>query len=1387
MRIECILKYPLWVLFFIYSTLIFGQVDFSWDNDLKFRNYTILEGLPSTSITSIVQDKQGFMWFGTRDGLSRFDGFDFENFYKNPADSTSLSHNQVQTVFVDRSDRLWVGTKNGLNMYSREKGFIRFYSGTSPHTLSSNSIHTITEDDQGYIWIGTAHGLNRLDPKDGTFTRHLQNSKHPDRTGSNYIKKVYFSSKNELWIITDQGVSQFDSNTSVFTHFDLGISNSELRQANFASAITESSDGRLWVGDTMGLWYFDQNTQHFERYQGHNNSLTAISVRSIIEDKKGHLLVGAYSGLYSINLRDNSVKTIQHDDADAHSLSANSIHSIYKDNSNNIWLGTWSGGVSYLDKNFDKFRHYSKISGLSYPVVSAFVEDKNHNLWIGTEGGGLNYFDRKTGKFTVFKNDSNSKNSLSTNNVHDIVLDKKGNLIVATFGGGLNYLDLSQDPLRFTQFTVDPTKKGSIRTNYILTIMNDSRDRVWVGTSNDGLSLFDKDNGVFTQIDDEINKKSQILSLFENEEGKIITGGANGLAEVNLITKKLDYSKFSTFNSRIKEHVLAIYQNKNGDYWLATEGEGLIFMTGDYTKITSYQKIDGLPNDVVYGILPDNSGNLWLSTHSGLSRFNPVTRSFENHTVHDGLQSNEFNFDAYAKTEAGELIFGGINGFNVFYPSHIKTHTPVAPVQLTDFKINEKTVRVGKSDSPLHKPIQETEIIELESNQSLFSFDFISLNYAQPGTIEYAYKLEGFSEAWLDIGQRRQITFTNLEPGTYTLHIKASNGEQDWNQSVASVQIKILPPFWKTWWAYLGYMVLALVVAFTIWTYIKLRLQDINALKEERLNREKDEELHEMKLQFFTNISHEFRTPLTLILGPIERLRHNKKNISPVVQNELGTIERNAKSLLRHVNNLLDFRKDETGKLTLKAANGNFIKFTRETCLSFQHVAEEKSIDYQVHTESDVLKLCFDRDKMEIVLYNLLSNAFKFTPNGGRVKVSIETEEESANTEKKSYVKVKVQNSGSGITSQHIQKIFDRFYQVDSIHTASQASSGIGLALSKRLVEMHHGRIVATSVLDESTTITFRIPMGTSHLKTEELHESFKHGEDVSNYKTEEITEAESWNVLELKKPKVAKENLPVILVVEDNREVRKFITSCFENEYQVCEAENGSLGYDKAVEVMPDLIISDVMMPEMDGITMCSKLKKETKTSHIPVILLTARTSLIFKKSGLETGANDYINKPFTPSILKLKVKNMLETKKRMQQYFVRNEKVNPEEIVLTSRDEEFLNKAIQCVEKHLSNSDFNVGVFVEEIGMSRSVVFRKIKGLTGQSTTEFIRTIRIKRAAQILVQNKLSISETAYEVGFNDLKYFRTCFRKQFHCAPSEYIAQHLPKEVPSLSDIE
>ncbi len=1338
------------------------SVAFSKEHDerFKFRNYTIQNGLSSSSVTCITQDKDGFLWIGTGDGLNRFDGYEFHKYRTNSKDSLSLINNRIYSIYISDAKSMYVGTRGGLNRYLGGDKFQRISFKEDKSDQTDNYVFSIKKSSSGRLWLATSSGLYLYDEKEGVKKHYKHHAGDPNSINDNAVKDV-LETEGKLWVVTDKGVDLLDLSSGNIVHYryDSGI----LSKFKFNNISTIKMDNRnvVWIGHSGGLMYFNQATDRFEylRDQKTNAPLITEHVRTITIDRENNLYVGTYIGLCYVPANRKSHTWVVNDPRDENSLSQNSIHSSFLDNANNLWFGTWAGGLNYFNRHTAVFKTYGDKSGLSNPVVGAILEDSKGNLWIGTEGGGLNYFDRNTETFEVFQHQPNKANSLSGNNVQDIKITKNHQLVISTFGKGVNVMNLNKKWQGFTTFHNIEINGQLIPLDWVNALHLSEQDEIYMAVTDIGLLRLDEDRKSGILFLDQNGNNINIRSIHQINNGEIYVGTKYGVGKVNFETSSIDIQPFKEFNARFNSNVLGIYQDEDGAIWVSTEEHGLYQTDQNFNVLNHFDEANGLSNNTVYGVVEDRIGNLWISTHHGLLRWNKQFKIFDFFGRTNGLVANEFNFKSLAKLSTGELFFGGLGGFNLFYPSQVRKSQFSAQVALTKFKINDKVQGIG-GESPLQQPLCKTKAITLSYFQAPFSFEFSALDFSQPSQNSYSYQLLGKSKEWLPLGHQRSVSFKGLPAGEYTLNIKATNSDGLWNESPLSVQLEILPAPWLSWWAYLIYFSLTATIIYIIYKSVMEMLANRRALREQQIKNEKQEELNQMKLQFFTNMSHELRTPLTLISGPLEKLLADG-NLNSALKSEIENIQKSAETLTKRVDEIINFRKDDLGMLKIRTKKFDFRHFSNEVYLSFKSLAESRSIKYEFISNLNHSDLYFDADKMEIILYNLLSNAFKFVNREhGHISVEVGHYNEQE-------VFIKISDNGIGIAEAYHDKVFERFFQVEDEFTNVGKGGGIGLALTKRLVDLHYGDIFVESRAGHGATFTVVLKTGKSHLSKEEVCTESIKSIDINNYTS--VSE-----VVKKQNRKVS-ENAPVLMVVEDNDEIRKFIVSCFDDQYKIVEAQDGQQAWELVQNTIPDIIISDVMMPKMDGIEFCTKLKKDIRCSHIPIVLLTARTSLLYQKNGLEVGVDDYLTKPFTPSLLTTRVKNILQARSRMHQYFVRNEKVKPEEIKMTSKDDDFLKKAIKCVEDNMSNPEFNVEIFMKEIGVSRSLLFRKLKSLTGQSTTEFIRTIRIKRAGQILKQDSLLISETAYEVGFSDLKYFRECFKKFHGMSPSEFVAQH------------
>lgn len=1360
---------------FLFLNLMFGSLLGQEYNDgrnsLNFKHFSTGEGLSHRSVTSILQDSNGYIWFGTMDGLNKYDGNSFTIYRYNSQDSQSLSNNKVVSIFQDSDENLWIGTRNGLNKYNPdEDNFKRYIKSKDKQSLSDNQIRVITQQDDDHLWIGTNNGLEKFNIKEQLFTHFKYLKKDPNSLSGDVIRGLLVTSNNNLWINTPENIVYYNSKTNSFKHYPYPKIKFKESVVNTKSTLFEDSKGNLWLGYENGLAIFNKELQTFVPFKKNSITKDAITsaVRTICEDHFGNLWIGAYNGLYLLNAKNNIISYFSHNENNPKSLSENSIYKIIVDTKGDLWIGTWAGGINYFDRSYDVFEQFSSgghSTMLNYGVVSAIIEDPDENLWIGTEGGGINFFNKKTGDFTYYKHDKTKSNSLSSNNVKAMLQDHNGNLWIGTHGGGLNFFNPNKYPHKFKTYKHIPGDINSISDNKITMLLEDHQHNIWIGTLGGGINLFDNTTKSIIRLKDKSKTTPGVhhTIIRSFNENILYIGGNNGIKKINIQERKITeiYSTEENENVLSRAQILSLYEDPLQNIWIGTGGRGLYYYNTSTHKIINYGILQGLPNETIYGILPDDNGHIWMSTNNGLSKFNLKTKKIINYDKYDGLQDKGFNYGAYLKNKKGELMFGGTKGVNIFNPNHIIENDFIPPVIISAFQVNNK---------PFLNITKSVKEIILQYDQNMFSFDFVALSYSQPNKNQYAYKLEGFDPNWNYIGNKRSATYTNLDAGNYTFIVKASNDDGLWNEKGTSIKLIILPAPWKTWWAFLIYGLIFACVALMIIKYTFIRIREKNELKRERLGKEKLEEINQMKLRLFTNISHDFRTPLTLIIGPLERLLKTNKEGS-LIHEQLNVMHRNASVLLQLINQLLDFRKNESGKLQLHASKNNMVLFIKNIKLSFEEHASHRNINYKFISPGQKIEVWFDKIKVQKILFNLLSNAFKFTADHGEISIKISIVKNTSELIEDiiESVKIEVEDNGKGISEKNSAFVFDRFYQLED-QQGLHSGTGIGLALTKNLVELHKGTITVKSTENKGTCFTVLLPLGNSHLSPEQLIKGEEGGKELDQFEFDKP--------LNLQKGSMAKETrielnklLPSILLVEDNVEVRTFIKSIFSNKYNIYEAENGEKALSIAKSQSIELIISDIMMPVMDGIELCKNIKTNIKTSHIPVILLTARTSTLYQNSGYKIGADVYITKPFDANILELRVGNLLKTQKYLIEKFKKDLILEPKELTITSADELFLQKAIEVVEQNMSNYEFNTTSFVSEMNMSRSLVYNKLKALTDQSTSEFIRTVKLKKAGQLIKETKMTISEIAFELGFNDLKYFRQSFRKLFNVNPSQY----------------
>jgi ligand-binding sensor domain-containing protein/signal transduction histidine kinase/DNA-binding response OmpR family regulator len=1370
-------------------TMVVGTSMALAQQHIKFKHLGINDGLSQNSVFCILQDHNGLIWIGTDDGLNKYDGYEFTIYKHQINDKNSLSHSQVNTLLEDRKHNLWIGTPGGVNVFNpRTQKFTHLKTSHQKTGESENYISALLEDERGNIWIGTYDGLKLYDGK--TVSHFYPSDKYMANNNLNKVKALFEDRDHLLWVSVGNDLKRFDPVTHKYLPLPAALETNLALRRNNVRSIKQDKQGVLWFGsETGGVYKFDRRNNtciNLKQGSAGDNKLPANVVRDILIDND-RIWIGTRNGLNIYNNTTGQLSEYQHNRFDPLSLSHNSVRSFMKDKNGNIWLGTFAGGINIYNLSSENFTNISEQvgnnPGLNHSVVSSILHNSNGSLWVGTEGGGLNYIDSKKNIYKYYSVQKAGNNAQS-NIVKSLAQDIDGSLWIGTYDGPVhfNVTTGATQLLSLNKEREDQDKRQEV------TSLLCEPNGVWVASNGSGLYYINRSG----QITSYLRKtpaqsltSDNLTALRKGENGNLWVGSLRGL---NYFDRRHNIFKQFLNNpdnnrSLSNNSVLSLFTDAKQHLWIGTSG-GLNYYdakTGNFYAITENE---GLANNVIHAIQQANDGSLWVSSNHGLANikfkqfkvpFNKADISVFNYTLDDGLQSNQFSPRAVAKASNGELFFGGINGISSFYPERLINNRNKPNVVFTAFEIKNKPVVPLLDESPLTEPINDTKKITLTYDQAFISIKFAALNYLNSNKNQYAYKLEGLrnDNDWHYVGNQRTAAYTSLNEGTYTFKVKASNNDGVWNDIPRTLQITVLPPPWKTWWAYLFYsaVLLSLLYFFYYHSYQTATLK--HKLDIEHALHEKDEELAQRKLSFFTNISHEIKTPLTLILAPIDRLL-NMNEGNNKVQNQLMLMQRNGNRLIRLINQLLDFRKFESGNMKLHATEGNIVKFAKEIITAFDAYGIEKKVSLKFNPQSRQISAWFDRDKMEKILYNLLSNAIKFTPANGKVTLSLSKQIING----KDSICMEVEDNGVGISEQHQSHLFEQFSHHPD-HIMNAEGSGIGLAFTKGLVELHHGQITFKSTPTGTdgtgyTCFTITLPAGNLHLQPDEMGDDVKDIELLSNYDFETelpvIAHGNDDHAMQDLINAELKEK-PVMLIVEDNKELQSFIAESFETNFQIHKAADGQIGWDMAVELIPDIIISDVMMPNMSGTILCSKLKTDARTSHIPIILLTARTSLIYKIEGLETGADDYITKPFSLQLLEKRINNLLDLRRKLRERYSREIHLQPTNTAITSPDEKFLEKVMKFIEQNMEESNLSVEEMGKEVGMSRVTLYRKIKALTDQSAIEFIRSVRLKRAAQLLEQNKFHISEVAYMVGFTDLDYFRRCFKQQFGQNPKDY----------------
>jgi signal transduction histidine kinase/ligand-binding sensor domain-containing protein/DNA-binding response OmpR family regulator len=1374
--------------------LIFPLFLYPQSQDLIFDHLTVEDGLSYSKVISILQDHTGIMWFGTLNGLNKYDGYNFTVYKNNPDDSTSLSNNWINAIYEDKDNQLWIGTVGGLNKYDRNTdSFIRYVKNRDDSTsLITNVIYSLFETEvegQNTLWIGALNAIHRYNPQKDNFKHYF-----PEANKENLVMNVNAgrsftqTGSGKIWLGTwNEGLFYYDFMNDQFNRYESKPEYSKLFTNKRVRSIYSSQENQkdvIWMATYLnGLYKIEIESGRISNYLNQKsikNKVKPTDLWTIYPDHNAEskiLWIGSNQGLYKFNTESEQFFHYTAIPENPNSLNSNIVWAVYKDRSGILWVGT-ERGINLVNPQKSNFVTIKPLpglkNGLNDKIIRAIAESDINGkkiLWLGTANNGVNKYDRETGQFTYLNHDPINANSLTSDFITTILIPKTGNQKKVWIGTahGLNIMDISIGRNKRIYFK----EKDALYTP-ISCMCEDKDGNIWIGTRSSMIYCFSPSGKKITVF----NAYREIYALCTDSFDNLWIGTLYGLKKYDLKSGNSKWFRNIQNDSLsiIDNDVISIYEDKNKVLWIGTSG-GL----NKYNRINDtfmrFTESDGLPNNNINAMLEDDEGNLWISTSKGISKFNPENTTFKNFDAGDGLQGDQFKHGSAFKNNDGEMFFGGINGFTMFHPDSISDNPYIPPTLLTDFQIYNKSVRIGKN-SLIKKHISEIKEITLPYDQSVFSFEFAALDYHNPKKNKYAYKMEGVDPDWVFTdASRRFATYTNLDPEEYVFKVKGSNNDGIWNEEGTSVKVIILPPWWRTNWAYTIYIIFFGLIVFGFLRFQTNRLKMKQQMEMEHFAAEKLREVDKLKSHFFANISHEFRTPLTLIKGPVKQMLGNETKGD--IKEQYKMILRNSDRLLGLINQILDLSKMESGEIKLKVQQTDIVKYVKDLVLSFSSLAERKKISLNLDIKDKKIFGLVDHDKTEKIVTNLLSNALKFTPEGGAVEVVISNPPVSPLMNKEGIkggsegcIQITISNTGPCIPADKLDKIFDRFYQADDNYKKDSEGSGVGLALTKELVEVCYGKIAVESIPEKTNTFTITLPIAKECFKEDEivctpLSPPLERRDNWGGYESVQ----ETIETVESKPISGTQKSAPLLLIVEDNPDVTNYICSFMESEYRIITAENGNIGLKKAIDKYPELVISDVMMPEMDGFELCQKIKTDERISHIPVILLTAKADLASRIEGLEFGADDYISKPFEADELKIRSKNLIAQRKKLREKFTRLADLQPNEIAITTTDEKFLNRLTTVFENNISNPDLTTEILAKELGMSRWSLDRKLKAISNHSTHEFIRSLRLKKAAQLLKDITISVAEVAYLVGFNNTSHFAKSFRQQFGTSPGKY----------------
>ncbi len=1407
----------------------------------KFDYITIANGLPQNTVQCIEKDQFGFMWFGTDNGLCRYDGYEF--IYYGEGQNSGLLDNRIINITSDNNGYLWVTTPKGGQILNLKTEQFEQPTQQKVKELLSKKIKNI-KNINNTLWVVTQNdGIYKIIPNKNLNKIQIADIYYKDATYPAPIN-IFKGYSNNIYLGTEKGIFQYNDSTNSFLPIKIShIDNSTL----YIQAIYEDQKN-LWIGTLNGIFKIS-NTKDFIKWYAHDpldrHTISHPSVTCIESDKKNHILVGTLAGFHKYNAKKdnfNKIDLLQTKEESTHDIF---IRSIFSDSIGNVWIATEKTGLIHYNIFQKNFYSFLESEPSTVPINQSIINSIYQNekeLWVGTAGNGIIHYNERTHSIHHFKNQINNPGSVQSNYITTLIKGPNKEIWAGTWGRGIQIFNKTNNTISKRYHLED-----GLPSDFISSLYQCENGQIAIGT-NSGIAIYNPINKICNNLvitNNTTNSTWGVGCIIEDNKGYLWIGTTNGLHRFkrSLISDDyrisnydiVTYQESSDSLSLPNNYITCLEKDKNGNIWIGTYGNGIakcIPNEDGTASFINYTTKNGLANNVVYKILSDDKNNLWISTENGLSKFNQKENIFHNFFAKDGLRNNQYYWNAAYKSKDGKLYFGGMNGLNYFYPDSITKTNLNATTYITDLKVFNKSVKPSEErhgNITLKNAIFTTDTLCLSYKDNVFSFEFSSLPYFSTSKIKYAYQMEGVDKDFVIVPSNRRVaSYTNLQGGEYIFKVKATNTDGEWTNNSKKILLIIKPPFYKTaWFKYAMFLTFFLLLygyikyrSFRI-TEQKKRLEEIvtqrtNELNEkniqledskntlisqntqlaqrqdeiekqktllEKQNKEIIEQrdtvlnlnkeiksIHQMRMQFFTNISHEFRTPLTLIIAPIERLLRNDINFSKEeIQKTLQYVKRNGERLLLLTNEIMKFRKIETGKLNIKLTKGDVGSYIHELAEAFRPLALQKNINFHVAIDFNLKDIWFDKLKIEDILFNLLSNAIKYTPSNGDVALYVSVLSKENGT---SQLFMNIQDTGIGIPEESKDKIFDRFYRDSSSPDHSSYGTGIGLAITKQIIEAMNGSISMDSEVNKGSSFKVLLPIEES---------DFPEHKKITNDETTQVSLKEKISLLvnhesdkDLHSTSKTKTetNKPSILIVDDNNDLREFLAEALSQNYNIYTAKDGEEGYKTALEKDLEIIVSDIMMPNVNGIELCKQLKNNLHTSHLPIILLTAKGQDEDFIEGLETGADDYISKPFSLAILQAKINSLVENRKKLKRMFQNStDNLEAETITTNSIDESFLEKVNQVIAENYTNPSFDIDSFASKMYVSRSLLYKKLKALTNVSPNEYVNIYRLKKSVELLKNTNMQISEVAFQIGFNDPKYFSRVFKKFYKCSPSAY----------------